>query len=340
MPDNRAYPVGEEEGGVRLDRFLDARVEDASRTRIQKWIAEGRVYVNRIPARKSLSLEPGDTVTIVIPAGSDRADFSRVEPEDIPVAVVYEDRWLAVIDKPKGLVTHPGHGSPSGTLANALAYRFRSLSDLGGGDRPGIVHRLDRDTSGLLVVARDNATHAALARQLAERGIHRIYQALVWREPADASGSFEWHLGRHPKDPVKRAVCAPDQAGAKSAVTRWRVLDWFRFTARVEVELDTGRTHQIRVHFAHAGHPVAGDALYGGGAAMLGRVPPLYHGPAAGLSKRLSAQALHAARLAFVHPADGRPMKFESPLPGEFRDALKYLEKYRRDEESERTGTR
>jgi 23S rRNA pseudouridine1911/1915/1917 synthase len=289
------------------------------------------VRVNGEPARKSLSLASGDRVEIIVPV--ENSGF-RADPEDIPLTVVYEDKYLAVIDKPKGLVTHPGHGVPGGTLANALAYRYKALSDLGGADRPGIVHRLDRDTSGLLVIARDNATHAALSTDLAARKIRRTYRALVWREPPP-EGTFDWPLGRHSKDPTKRAVwSAPDaKAGIKAAVTHYRVLDWYQFAAEVEVRLETGRTHQIRVHFAHAGYPVAGDTLYGGGENMLARVAPLFQSAAAGLLSRLSSQALHAAKLSFVHPRTKKEMTFESPLPEEYKAALKGLGKYRRDDE-------
>lgn len=328
-----AFRIRTENSGQRIDRFLGEQLENASRTRIQKWMEEGNVRVNGEPARKSRLLEAGDKVHVTIPP---EPEAGRVEPENIPIEVVYEDKYLAVVNKPKGMVTHPGHGIPNGTLANALAHRFRSLSDLGGNDRPGIVHRLDRDTSGLLVVARDNATHAALSAQLAERLIRRTYHALIWREP-DPKGTFDWPLGRHSKDPTRRAVwSAPDaKAGIKTAVTHYSVLEWYQFAAQVEVHLETGRTHQIRVHFAHAGHPVAGDTLYGGGERMLGRVAPLFQTPAAGLLKRLSSQALHAAKLSFTHPRTKKTMEFESPLPEEFQNALKFLEKFRREDESE-----
>ena len=320
--------------GRRIDRFLGERLENASRTRIQKWMEDGAVRVNGEPARKSRSLEAGDVVEVTLPV---ELPVGRVEPEDIPLNVVYEDRYLAVVDKPKGLVTHPGHGVAGGTLANALAYRFRSLSNFGGDDRPGIVHRLDRDTSGLLVVARDNATHAALSAQLAAREISRTYRAIVWREPP-REGTFDWPLGRHPKDPVKRAVVLPDPRNpralpGKSAVTHYRVIAWYQFAAELEVKLETGRTHQIRVHLSHAGYPVAGDTVYGGDAPMLGRVSPLFQAPAAGLLKRLSSQALHAARLSFVHPRTGKTMSFESPLPAEFESARKWLEAFRREDD-------
>jgi 23S rRNA pseudouridine1911/1915/1917 synthase len=328
-----SFTVTEADAGKRIDTFLGDQLENASRTRIQKWMEEGAVVVNNESVRKSRVLETGDAVRIEIPT---EKPAGRVEPENIPIEIVYEDKYLAVVNKPKGLVTHPGHGVPGGTLANALAYRFKALSDFGGSDRPGIVHRLDRDTSGLLVVARDNATHAALSAQLAARDIHRTYRALVWREPPP-EGTFDWPIGRHMKDPVKRAVTQPDPRGiqGKAAVTHYRVTDWYQFVSQVEVTLETGRTHQIRVHFAHAGFPVAGDKLYGGDEVMMGRVPPLFHSAAATMLKRLSSQALHAAKLSFMHPRTKKMLEFTSPLPEEFQNALKFLEKFRREDEAE-----
>ncbi len=328
-PEPVLITVALEDAGARIDRYLGEKLENASRTRIQKWMNEDAVHVNGEPVRKSRTLEPGDLIQVTKPVEIPRG---HVEPEDIPLEIVYEDKYLVVVNKPKGLVTHPGHGVPGGTLANALLYHYKTLSNFGGTDRPGIVHRLDRDTSGLLVAARDNVTHAALSTMLAERKIHRTYQALVWRE-ASPAGTFEAPLGRHPRDPVKRAVIAPTYRGTpgKPAVTHYKVLDWYQFASHVEVSLDTGRTHQIRVHFAHAGHPVAGDVLYGGGESMLGRVPPLFQASAAALLKRLSSQALHATNLSFVHPRTKKKLSFQSPLPAEFRESLKFLEKFKRD---------
>jgi 23S rRNA pseudouridine1911/1915/1917 synthase len=333
-----SFSIAEGDAGARIDRFLGEHLENASRTRIQKWMEDGHVRVNGEPARKSRVLDAGDIVILEMPP---EETAGRVEPQDIPLEIVYEDKYLAVVNKPKGLVTHPGHGVPNGTLANALAYRFKSLSDFGGSDRPGIVHRLDRDTSGLLVVARDNATHAALSQQLSERLIQRTYRALIWREPPP-TGTFDWPLGRHSRDPVKRAVIPPDPRvlPGKPAVTHYRVLNWFQFAAEVEVKLETGRTHQIRVHFSHAGFPVVGDTLYGGGEPMLGRVPPLFQAPAAGVLKRLHSQALHAAKLAFTHPRTGKKLSFTTPLPEEFQAALKFLKPFKRDEEEEESRQR
>jgi 23S rRNA pseudouridine1911/1915/1917 synthase len=329
QPKIARFTIDATDATQRIDRFLGEKMENASRTRIQKWMESGAVLLNGEPVRKSRSLAAGDSIEVTVPV---ERSGGRAEPENIPLKIVYEDKHLAVVDKPKGLVTHPGHGVPGGTLANALAYRYKALSDFGGVDRPGIVHRLDRDTSGLLVIARDNATHAALSADLAARKIRRTYRAIIWREPPP-EGTFDWPLGRHPKDPTRRAVwSAPDaKAGIKAAITHYRVLQWFQFAAEVEVTLDTGRTHQIRVHFSHAGYPVAGDTPYGGGEAMLSRVPPLFQSAAAGLAKRLSSQALHAAKLSFVHPRTKKTMTFESPVPEEYAAALKGLEKFRRE---------
>jgi 23S rRNA pseudouridine1911/1915/1917 synthase len=308
--------------GERLDKFLSLRLNGPSRSQIQKWIKAGLASVNGEPTTKNSPLKLGDRVEITVPP---EPEVSHLDPENIPLNIVYEDEFLAVVDKPKGMVTHPGNGVPSGTLANALAYHFRELSDIGGADRPGIVHRLDRDTSGLLVVARDNVTHAALSHQLSERNIKRTYEALCWREPSP-EGTYDWPLGRNPMDPLRRAV----REDGKPAMTHYRVLAWFQFAAHLEVRLQTGRTHQIRVHLSHARHPVVGDTLYGGGESMLGRLPPLFQTPAAGLLKRLSSQALHAAKLAFVHPRTDEAMEFQAPHPQEFQDALDYLQAFKR----------
>lgn len=330
MPDNSNHPsfvCGEEDAGTRLDKFVTARFEDVSRSQIQKWIEEDLARVNGIPSRKNTVLNSGDTVEIEIPP---QPVANHLEPEDIPLNIVYEDEYLAVVDKPKGMVTHPGNGVRSGTLANALAYHFKQLSDLGGWDRPGIVHRLDRDTTGLLVVARDNITHAALSKQLEEHQIRRTYEAICWRELSPANGLFDSPLGRHPTDPLRRAV----RDNGKTAVTHYRVLDWFHFVSHLEIRLETGRTHQIRVHLSHAGYPIVGDALYGGGDTMLGRTQPLYHGRAVGLLKLLSSQALHSARLVFEHPRKNETLEFRAPTPREFSAALEYLQPYKREIES------
>jgi 23S rRNA pseudouridine1911/1915/1917 synthase len=231
-----------------------------------------------------------------------------------------------VVDKPKGMVTHPGNGIHAGTLANALAFRYGGLSDVNGPLRPGILHRLDKDTSGLLVVAKHNASHLELARQMEARTIKRVYRAIAWKEMDEPAGIIDQPIARNPRDPLKMGV----HPEGKRAVTRWRVLDYFQFASHLELELETGRTHQIRVHLAHIQHPVAGDPLYGGRAAFLDRIQPIHRPYAAKLLSFFASQALHAHRLSFVHPATGAAMEFTSPLPKEMAEALAFLERFRR----------
>ena len=316
MPDElHSFRCDEENSEGRLDKFLSSRME-ASRSQIQKWIKDGLVRVNGLETRKNASLQIGDTVDVSEPP---KITTIGVEPENIPLDIVYEDSRLVVVDKPKGMVTHPGNGVRSGTLANALAHHFKTLSDAGGADRPGIVHRLDRDTSGLLVVARDNHTHAALARQLAERHIHRTYETLCWREPSP-EGTFDWPLGRHPKDPLRRAIVTD----GKPAVTHYHVLAWYQFCAHLEVRLETGRTHQIRVHLQHLDHPILGDETYGG---AMPRTLPFSKSEqfTKNLLELMPRQALHAETLRFRQPTTGEHLAFSAPLPPDMQAVLEKI---------------
>jgi 23S rRNA pseudouridine1911/1915/1917 synthase len=316
------FPCGPEHAGMRLDLFLGSLAPDVSRSRIQKWLEQGCFSWNGAPARKNQSLAEGDFVDVV--RAPEREDLT-LKPEDLPLPIVFEDDHLLVIDKPKGMVTHPGNGIYTGTLANALAHRFRDLSDVNGPLRPGIVHRLDKDTSGLLLVAKDNAAHLHLARQLEAREIHRVYHALVWREMSEGEGTVDKPIARNPRDPLKMGI----HAGGRRAVTHWKVLGYHQFASYLEVKLETGRTHQIRVHLSHLGHPVVGDPLYGGRESALARIQPLLQPLAARLLSWFDSQALHAHRLAFRHPFTDEPMEFESPLPAAMLEALAFLEKYR-----------
>jgi 23S rRNA pseudouridine1911/1915/1917 synthase len=318
-----AWTCGPEEAGARLDAFIAARAAGASRSRAQKWIEKGCFLRNGKPARKSEILAEGDVISVAIAPEEDLS--STLVPEDIPFPIVYEDADLLVVDKPKGMVTHPGNGIHGGTLANALAHRYRNLSDVNGPLRPGILHRLDKDTSGLLVVAKHNAAHLELARQLEARAIKRIYHAVAWREMSGPEGLIDQPIARNPRDPLKMGV----HPEGKRAVTRWRALGFFQFASHLELELETGRTHQIRVHLAHIQHPVAGDPLYGGRSAFLDRVQPIHHPYATRLLSFFPSQALHAHRLSFSHPATGAPMEFASPLPPEMSEALAFLERFR-----------
>jgi 23S rRNA pseudouridine1911/1915/1917 synthase len=280
--------------------------------------------VNGETAVKKRFVSPGDVVSVVI---APELEITTLTPENIPFPIAYEDEHLVVVDKPKGMITHPGNGVHSGTLANALAFRYPNLSDVNGPMRPGILHRLDKDTSGLLVVAKNNAAHANLAKQLETREMHRIYHALVWRELSEPSGSVDQPIARNPRDPLKMGV----HSGGKRALTHYKVLGFYQFATYLELTLDTGRTHQIRVHMAFINHPVVGDPTYGGRQTLLGRIQPIHQPFAIRLLSFFETQALHAHRLSFLHPVTGKRLEFESPLPKEMVDALAFMEQFKQD---------
>jgi 23S rRNA pseudouridine1911/1915/1917 synthase len=316
-PALRHFVVGPAAAGLRLDRFLQTQAPDLSRTRLQALIAGGQVQVPGGAAKASYRLRAGARVTIEVPPPEPVA----LQAEPIPLAVVYEDADLVVIDKPVGLVVHPGAGHRTGTLVHALlAHCGASLSGIGGARRPGIVHRLDRGTSGLLVVAKNDHAHLALARQLKARTVERRYVTLVHGRLPHATGVVEAAIGRDPRDRLRMAV-RPAGAG-RPAVTRYRVLERFVRPSPltlVEATLGTGRTHQIRVHLAHLGTPVVGDRTY-----RRRSTPPLDPEFASRLAA-LGGQALHAATLGFIHPLTGAPHRFEAPLPPALAALLAWL---------------
>lgn len=298
----------------RLDAYLAARLPDLSRSRIAQLLADGLVRVNGAPARKSQRPEAGDLVEIAVPA----ARVDRIAPEAIPLDIVYQDRDLAVINKPAGLVVHPAPGHHGGTLVNALLHHLTDLSGIGGVLRPGIVHRLDKDTSGLLIVAKHDRSHRALAAALKRREIRRVYLAACWGHlPADQV-DVDQPIARSPVNRQRMAVVE----GGRPARTRLRRLERWAAADLVRAELDTGRTHQIRVHLAWLGHPVVGDALYGSGGAR-GISGPA-HRWARELAKRVPRQFLHAAELAFAHPLSGEPLRFEAALPADLAAAVEW----------------
>ena len=312
--------------GQRLDRFLSMRLPELSRTRVQSLIKQGHVSSGRATiVDVKYRVKPGDRFALRVPP----AVPAEPGAETIPLNVVYEDDALIVIDKPAGLVVHPGAGHARGTLVNALiAHCGASLSGIGGVARPGIVHRLDKDTSGLLVVAKTDQAHRALAKQFADHGrtgeLERGYLALVWGAPSRPHGTIDAPIGRHPASRTKMTVLP---AKGREAVTHWRVVETFGrgkepIASLVECTLETGRTHQIRVHLAHIGHPILGDASYGTGfktkAGLLGP-------QAKAALQALGRQALHAYLLAIEHPETGENLAFQSELPGDLRrlrDAL------------------
>ncbi len=295
--------VGAEVEGQRLDVWLARQLPHLSRARLQALIVEGHVLLDGARARASSRLRPGQVATVTVPAPVP----AEPQPEDIELAVVHEDGHLIVVNKPAGLVVHPGAGTSSGTLVNALLGRVRDLSGVGGVLRPGIVHRLDKGTSGLLVVAKDDEAHRSLVRQFAGRTVEKEYLALVLGVPSRPAGEVDAPIGRDPVHRQKMSIRAPR---GREARTSWRIDERFDGAALLRVRIHTGRTHQIRVHLASIGHPVAGDATYGGT-----RTPSSRRPGARETLLSLERPALHAARLAFTHPASGERLEFEAPLP-------------------------
>jgi 23S rRNA pseudouridine1911/1915/1917 synthase len=313
-PRTLTLEVRQGEGGGRLDRFLSSRLADRSRSALRRLILEGHVRVNgRTAAKPGLSLADGTRVELSIPEPSRHGP----QPEQIPLSVLYEDDALLVIDKPAGLVVHPGHGHTRGTLVHALLGRGTTLAPAGGLERPGIVHRLDRGTSGLLVVARTDAAYRALTAAFARRDVQKRYVALVWGHPRPTSGTIERPIGRSRANRIKMAAGV---AGARPALTRYRVTETMPGFARLDVHPVTGRTHQIRVHLYSIQHSVVGDDRYGGRSWKRVR-----HELRRRALQQFGRLALHAAELAFAHPTSGRPMHFQSPLPAELELLLRQL---------------
>jgi 23S rRNA pseudouridine1911/1915/1917 synthase len=302
--------VPAEAGGERLDRFLASRLPDMSRARLQALLRDGNLEEGGQPASDpSRRVRPGERYRLVVPPPRP-ADPA---PEERELRVLYEDSHLIVLVKPAGVVVHPAPGHSGGTLVNALlAHCKGSLSGIGGVERPGIVHRLDKEVSGVLVVAKDDRTHVGLAGQFTVHSVERVYEGVVWGVPGATQGTIDAPIGRHPQDRLRMAVV---RAGGKRAVTRWRLIEAAGTrAARLEVRLETGRTHQIRVHLAQLGHPLLGDRLYGAR-------PPR----GAQLPVRLDRILLHARRLGFEHPITGERLAFDEPPPAEFDRILALL---------------
>lgn len=293
--------------GERLDRWLAAQPDlaDVSRSRIQKLIDQGCVWLNDQSCRiRKQPLQPGDQIYLKIP---DPVEIG-LQPEPIPLEILYEDPHLILINKPKGMVVHPAPGHPSGTLVNALLAHCQDLSGINGQTRPGIVHRLDKDTSGVMVVAKTDQAHHQLQAQIQAKTARREYLGLVYGRPQDPAGTVDTHLGRHPVDRLRMAVVDPRLG--RRAITHWQVLEALGNFTWMGFELETGRTHQIRVHAAHIRHPIVGDPLYCSGSST-----PV----------KLSGQALHAHRLSLLHPVSGEPLVATAPLPQELGRLLRVL---------------
>jgi 23S rRNA pseudouridine1911/1915/1917 synthase len=306
--------VGEGDGGMRLDAWLAGAVADLSRSRAKALITGGSVAIGGATIEEpKRPVKPGERVVVLVPPPLP----AEPKGEEIPLEVVHEDDDLIVIDKPAGLVVHPGAGAEAGTLVNALLGRVKDLSGIGGVLRPGIVHRLDRGTSGLIVVAKDDATHRALVEQFASRTVEKEYLALVLGVPARPRGEIDAPIGRDPVHRQRMSVRAPR---GRTARTTWAIEERLDGAALMRARIHTGRTHQIRVHLASIGHPVAGDAVYGGT-----RTPPSRRAASRAALAALARPALHSARLSFTHPATGERVVFTSPLPDDIRRVLAAL---------------
>lgn len=308
---------------IRLDKFLAHQMAGLTRTRLQQLIRDGEITVNDRPVKASHLVMPGEIIRINIPPKPP----SELLPQQIPLDIVYEDAQLAVVNKPAGLVVHPAHGNPDGTLANALLYHFKNLSKFKS-ERPGIVHRLDKDTSGLLVVARDEHTHADLSAQFKRKSTKREYRALVWGQLRPKRGTVSTYLARSERDRRKIIVTA---GRGRWAATHYLVMEYFKHFSLVKLQLETGRTHQIRVHLAHLGHPVFGDVFYGGRKSNLQGISQRDVQFLTQLLSQFEHHALHAISLGFRHPHTHEELHFECPLPAAMQQLLEVLRENRED---------
>ncbi len=302
---------------LRVDKFLIDRLPTISRSKIQAAARQGGILVNQEQVKANRKVKAGDDVTFYYYKPSLGREL---EPENIPLDIVYEDDTIVVINKPAGMVVHPGVGNWSGTLVNGLLYHFQNLPN--NQERPGLVHRIDKNTSGLLVIAKTEEALTHLAKQFAEHSIQRKYTALVWGEPKDDEGTIEGNIGRHVKDRKRMAVFPPSGDYGKEAKTHYKVLERMGYVSLVECTLETGRTHQIRVHMSHIGHPVFNDERYGGDRIVKGTIYSKYKQFVDNCFQILERQALHAQSLGFVHPTTGEWCTFDSELPTPFQQLI------------------
>ena len=302
---------------LRVDKFLVEHMPHSSRNRIQTVADAGMLFVNERPVKSNYKVRPGDIVTMMI----DHAPYDdKIEPEEIPLEVVYEDDQLLVINKPAGMVVHPGCGNYHGTLVNAIAWHLRNNPDYDPNDpEVGLVHRIDKDTSGLLVAAKTPMAQTSLAAQFFKHETHRSYNALVWANFTEDEGTIEGNIARDPRDRLRMCVFPPESEIGKPAVTHWRVLERFGYTTLVECVLETGRTHQIRAHMKHIGHPLFSDDRYGGDQILRGERSASYKAFIQNCFSLCPRQALHAKTLGFVHPVTREQMDFNSEWPSDLQ---------------------
>ena len=310
---------------MRIDKFLTEKVANATRNKVQQAIDSGAVLVNGQPTKSNYKIKPLDEIRVLM---EKPPRDTEVIPENIPLEIIFEDRHLLVVNKPAGMVVHPAHGNWTGTLVNGLVYHFQHLPEMKGNvGRPGLVHRIDKDTSGLLVIAKTEEAMTPLAAQFYHHSIDRTYLALVWGEPEADSGTVRAHVGRSAKD-RKVMDAYPDGSQGKHAVTHWKVLKRLRYVSLIQCNLETGRTHQIRAHMKFIGHPLFNDAMYGGDKIRKGTQFAKYKSFVHNCFELMPRQALHAMSLGFVHPVTKEKLYFEAPLPMDFRSVLAKWEDY------------
>ena len=310
---------------IRIDKFLMDRLPNVTRTKIQAGIHEGFVKVNDQPIKPSYKVHPNDIVVVAMPEPPRDTD---VKPENIPLNIVFEDEHLMVINKQAGMVVHPAFQNWSGTLVNALTYHFQNLPQMKGNEgRPGLVHRIDKDTSGLLVIAKSEIAMIGLAKQFFDHSIERTYNALVWGLPDPADGTINVNVGRSLKD--RRVTTAfPKGDFGRHAITHYKLLQDLRYVSLIECKLETGRTHQIRAHLKYIGHPLFNDAMYGGNEPLKGTIFSKYKQFVDNCFKIIPRQALHAKTLGFIHPATKKFIQFDSELPADFKEVIEKWENY------------
>jgi 23S rRNA pseudouridine1911/1915/1917 synthase len=312
------WVISENENGKRLDVFLAGAQPALSRSQLKKMIEDGAVLVNGGKVKAGYGLKKGDTVSL---APKEPVALDAL-PQDLPLNIVYEDSSIVVVDKPAGMVVHPAAGNYEGTLVNAVLYHCRGLSGIGGVVRPGIVHRLDKDTSGLIVIAKNDEAHRDLSEQFKEHLVTKVYHAFAFGNPREDEGVIEAAVGRHPVDRKKMSVFS---RRGKDAITRWRAVERYGFLSFLELRIETGRTHQIRVHLNSIGHPILGDNTYGNSAK---RVQAVQDTKVRSRLKALKRQALHAGLLAFAHPRTGEKVEFRAPLPPDMAELRTFLNEY------------
>lgn len=313
---------------LRIDKFLMNLIPNATRNKIQNAATAGDIYVNDVPVKSNYRVKPLDIVRIML---THPPFENRVDPENIPLDIVYEDDTLLLINKPAGFVVHPGHGNYTGTLVNALAYHFDNLP-MNSSERPGLVHRIDKDTTGLLVIAKTEAAMTHLAKQFEAKTSEREYVAMVWGTVKEDEGTIEGNIARHVKDRMQMSVFEDSTIG-KHAVTHYKVLERFGYVTLVSCILETGRTHQIRVHMKHIGHPIFNDERYGGNLILKGTTFTKYKQFIDNCFKVLPRQALHAKTLGFIHPTTGEMMRFDTELPQDMQECIEKWRNYSKSHE-------